>query len=103
VRRLRGFEAFPGGVEAFLAGGRGTHDAIYRAAQQPEGVPAGSRRVWVVRFASDGESSKGSLVRRAGTGSSLASEVEFSKGYRHFASVITLAKCGIAVKAEVSL
>ncbi|ERH32374.1 hypothetical protein HMPREF1550_01163 [Actinomyces sp. oral taxon 877 str. F0543] len=57
----------------------------------------------MVRFASDAESSKGSLVRRAGTGSSLASEVEFSKGYRHFASVITLAKCGIAVKAEASL
>ena len=33
----------------------------------------------------------------------FASEVKFSKGYRHFASVITLAKCGIAVKAEVSL
>ena len=34
---------------------------------------------------------------------SFASEAESSKGYRHFASVITLAKCGIAVKAEVSL
>ena len=33
----------------------------------------------------------------------FASEVEFSKGYRHFASVITLAKCGSAVKAEASL
>ena len=33
----------------------------------------------------------------------FASEVEFSKGYRHFASVITLAKCGITVKVEVSL
>ena len=30
----------------------------------------------------------------------FASDVEFSKGYRHFASVITLAKCGIAVKTE---
>ena len=29
----------------------------------------------------------------------FASEAEFSKGYRHFASVITLAKCGTAVKA----
>ena len=38
-----------------------------------------------------------------GTGGSFASEVEFLKGYRHFASVITLAKRGIAVKAEASL
>ena len=29
----------------------------------------------------------------------FTSEAEFSKGYRHFASVITLAKCGSAVKA----
>ena len=29
----------------------------------------------------------------------FTSETEFSKGYRHFASVITLAKCGSAVKA----
>ena len=35
---------------------------------------------------------------RGGHGGCFASEVEFSKGYRHFASVITLAKCGIAVK-----
>ena len=33
----------------------------------------------------------------------FASEAEFSKGYRHFASVVPLAKCGIAVKAEASL
>ena len=36
-----------------------------------------------------------------GTGGSFASEVELLKGYRHFASVITLAKCksgGVAVK-----
>ena len=38
-----------------------------------------------------------------GTGGSFASEVELLKGYRHFASVITLAKRGIAVKAEASL
>ena len=34
-------------------------------------------------------------------GGGFASEAEFSKGYRHFASVITLAKCGIAVKVEL--
>ena len=73
-------------------------------------------------FASDAAVSKGSLgpgegagavlrEQRAGSaarcrpwggyGGSFASEVEFSKGYRHFASVITLAKCksgGVAVK-----
>ena len=75
-------------------------------------------------FASDAAVSKGSLGPGEGTGAvlreqragsaarcrpwgeyggSFASEVEFSKGYRHFASVITLAKCGIAVKAEASL
>ena len=41
--------------------------------------------------------------RSCGHSGHFASEVEFSKGYRHFASVITLAKCGSAVKAEVSL
>ena len=52
----------------------------------------------MARFTSDAESLKGNLARRAGMASSFASGVEFSKGYRHFASVITLAKCGIAVK-----
>ena len=42
-------------------------------------------------------------AHRAGHSGCLASEVGFSKGYRHFASVISLAKCGSAVKAEVSL
>ena len=42
-------------------------------------------------------------VQRAGHSGCLASEAEFSKGYRHFASVISLAKCGSAVKAEASL
>ena len=42
-------------------------------------------------------------VQRAGHSGCLASEVGFSKGYRHFASVISLAKCGSAVKAEVPL
>ena len=41
--------------------------------------------------------------RSCGHSGHFASEVEFSKGYRHFASVITLVKCGSAVKAEVSL
>ena len=70
-------------------------------------------------FASDVVFSKGSLARWGGCknfppesqrffGVGLvrgwfASEAEFSKGYRHFASVISLAKCGIAVKAEASL
>ncbi len=38
-----------------------------------------------------------------GCAGSFAREAEFSKGCRHFASVITLAKCGIAVKAAASL
>ena len=42
-------------------------------------------------------------AHRAGHSGCLASEVGFSKGYRHFASVISLAKCGSAVKAEVPL
>jgi len=43
------------------------------------------------------------LARGAGRSGCFAGEVEFSKGYRHFASVITLAKCGIDVNAEASL
>ena len=66
-------------------------------------------------FASDVVFSKGSLARwgvartfprnpnvslaLGWCGGWFASEAEFSKGYRHFASVITLAKCGTAVKA----
>jgi len=55
-----------------------------------------------VRFASDATYLKGYLARRSCGGCST-SEVEFSKGYRQFASVITLAERGIAVKAEASL
>ena len=50
-------------------------------------------------FASNATFSKGNRTRRAGARGRFASEAEFSKGYRHFASVITLAKCGTAVKA----
>ena len=43
---------------------------------------------------------KGKSRTWGGCGGCFASEVEFSKGNRHFQSVITLAKCGIAVKAS---
>ena len=39
--------------------------------------------------------------RSCGHSGHFASEVEFSKGYRHFASVITLAKCGSAAKVGI--
>ena len=55
------------------------------------------------RFASDVVLSKGSLARRVDAVGCFASDAEFSKGCRHFASVITLAKCGTAVKPEASL
>ena len=45
----------------------------------------------------------GKRTRQRQCSGSSASEVEFSKGYRHFASVITLAECGITVKVEASL
>ena len=55
------------------------------------------------RFAGDAVLSKGSLARRVDAVGCFASDAEFSKGCRHFASVITLAKCGSAVKPEASL
>ena len=39
--------------------------------------------------------------RSCGHSGHFASEVEFSKGYRYFASVITLAKCGSAAKVGI--
>ena len=46
---------------------------------------------------------KGKFLPWGGRSGCFASEAEFSKGSCHFASVITLAKCCIPVKAEVSL
>ena len=46
---------------------------------------------------------KGKSRTWGGCGGCFANEVEFSKGNRHFQSVITLAKCGTAVKPEASL
>ena len=40
-------------------------------------------------------------AHRAGHSGHFASEVEFSKGYRYFASVIKLAKCGSAAKVGI--
>ena len=45
----------------------------------------------------------GKQARQRQCSGSSASEVEFSKGYRHFASVITLAQCSITAKVEASL
>ena len=45
----------------------------------------------------------GKRARKRQCSGSSASEVEFSKGYRHFTSVITLAQCGITAKVEASL
>ena len=39
--------------------------------------------------------------RSCGHSGHFASEVEFSKGYRYFASVIKLAKCGSAAKVGI--
>ena len=50
-----------------------------------------------------GHFSIGKRARQRQCSGSSASEVEFSKGYRHFASVITLAQCGITAKVEASL
>ena len=51
-------------------------------------------------FAGDAVVSREKSRPSGGRGGCFASEAEFSKGYRHFASVITLAKCGIAVKVR---
>ena len=50
-----------------------------------------------------GHFSIGKRARQRQCSGSSASEVEFSKGYRHFASVITLAQCSITAKVEASL
>ena len=77
-------------------GGGVVRDAVLSEGISPVGWAFG---LFCVR----GGVSKGSSSPRSGAVGCFASEAEFSKGYRRFASVITLAKRGIAVKVEVSL
>lgn len=75
-------------------GGRQEHREVPR--REGCGAP-GSRAVARVCL---GEVRLGKWTDR-GCAGSFAREAEYSKGYWHFANIITLAKCGTAVKAEL--